>query len=481
MSSASKFNPAGWRVCVIGAQRSGVAAAAVLKSLGAHVLLSDSRQATAFEAQLVADAAASASEVAFGASPQVAVPEDFDLVVTSPGVNKNAEVLRRAVRLGIPVWAEIELAYRIAPCRIVAVTGTNGKTTTSILTADILNRCGIEAEVAGNVSADNIKRTLVDAAADAREENAVNRVIVAEISSFQLEWVEQFCPFVAMLTNITPDHLNRHANFEEYASAKANLFRAQTSAEHAIFNADDAASVEIAARGFHGTTLLVSNRSHLPSPSASVIDGWMTIDPTTEHDDPIHLLRCDEMPPSLPGAHSITNALMAGTAAYLCGAQPECIGSAIKGFAGVAHRMEIVAEVNGVCYINNSMCTNVAAAIASIEAVHGPCIVIAGGADKELEYAPLAVVLEKHTKFAILIGNVADKMDETFRAGGFQRIYRAETLEEAVNHAASEASAGDTVLLAPACASFDMFRDFEHRGAAFREAVQHLVEGGKTQ
>ena len=334
----------------------------------------------------------------------------------------------------------------------------------------------MDAEVAGNVSADELKRTLVDAAMAAREAGARDRYIVAEISSFQLEYVEKFRPFVAMLTNVTPDHLNQHNSFEEYAAAKENLFRAQTEADFGLYGADNAVSAAAAEHGYKSKAVRISAEFTPPAPAAYLHNGWLTCELTSG--EQISLLPVDDIPATLPGKHSISNALMAGTAAAICGADPQNIGRAIRAFKGVAHRMEIVAEHQGIRYINNSMCTNVAAAIASIQAVQGPCIVIAGGADKELDFAPLAPVLDANVQCTVLIGSAADKMETAFKEGGYTRIVRADSLEAAVATAASLASAPCTVLLAPACASFDMFRDFEHRGEVFRQTVTNLIEGG---
>jgi UDP-N-acetylmuramoylalanine--D-glutamate ligase len=465
------------RVAVIGAMRSGIAAAAALKSLGASVLLTDTRPETAFSEAVRVDIEASCDSYRFHSTPEQAVPDGTDLVVTSPGVPRNAAPLQRALQLGIPIWSEIELAYRIAPCKIVAVTGTNGKTTTAVLTAHILNHCGIDAVVAGNVSADGLKCVLTEAALEACNAGAAERVIVAEISSFQLEWVHQFRPFVGMLTNVTPDHLNRHSTFEEYVEAKENLFRAQVGTDYALYGADNEASLAASTHGFASAAILVSSGALNHAPNASVINGWLTY--TNSSGEQIPLLPVQDMPETLPGAHNVANTLMAAATSLLCGADPGMIGPAICTFSGVPHRMEFVAEINGIRYINNSMCTNIAAAIASIQAVRTRQVVIAGGADKELDFSPLGPVLEAHADYTVLIGAAADKMEAAFRASGYNRIVRESTLEAAVAKAARLAEPGSTVLLAPACASFDMFSDFEHRGAAFRSAVHSLRDGGK--
>jgi UDP-N-acetylmuramoylalanine--D-glutamate ligase len=463
---------AGKRISVIGAARSGTDAARILTLLGADVLLSDSQSASKLGAGRVAEIEATGAQWAVGADAGTALPDRTELVITSPGVPKSAAVLQAAVACGIPVWSEIELANRLSRVPIAAITGTNGKTTTTLLLAAMLRAGGIEAHIAGNVSADEIKRTLVDAAY-----TQTSGILVAEISSFQLEWVERFRPHVGILTNITPDHLNRHADFAEYAATKARLFAAQTPDDWALLNADSPAAHEIAAGSLPGRAVEFS-RTRLPSGSAPAvwIDSGVAFLRAGAGEAAQALFQICDMPPSLPGAHSVENALAAGAAARLLGATPTAIAAGLSEFGGVAHRMEWVADIEGVRYINNSMCTNVAAGISSLLALDRPGIVIAGGADKALDFAPMTATLLAKARRLILIGAAADKMETTFRAGGYAAIERAPTLEAAVNRAQQLAEPGETVLLSPTCASFDMFTDFEARGVAFRRAVNALKE-----
>lgn len=501
---------------MIGAGRSGIGAARVLTRLGANVTLSDSQPEPKFTEEQKDALKATGAQVVLGATPEKALPVGTTLVVTSPGVPKYAPVLQEAVRRGLPIWSEIELAYRITNAPIVAVTGTNGKTTTTLLIAAMLREAGKNVTVAGNISADEIKQTLVEAAfsislphppapspsgtcfaggegealaispfplSTARNERPRERglggegetILVAEISSFQLEWVEQFAPRVGVLTNITPDHLNRHASFEEYAQTKARLFAAQSNNDYAIINADNPASNAIGKRINEERCCWFTRQEGqeiYPFRIEARPDGHLVL----IRDGLAHvLLHRDDMPFTLPGTHSIENVLAASASAYLMGAKPDAIAKAVREFPGVAHRMEIVAEVNGVRYINNSMCTNIEAAIHSLRAMTVPTIVIAGGADKELDFAPLTTALHEKAQQLILIGSAADKMEGTFRANGYNRITREKSLEMAVTRASTIARPGEAVLLSPACASFDMFRDFEARGAAFRQAVHALA------
>lgn len=447
---------------MVGIARTGLAAAPVLRDLGAQVRLSDMAADEALGDRAVA-ARALGVEVVTNASAADSL-EGADLVVPAPGIPADSPVLRLAVRLGIPVLSEIEVAYRIARAPILAVTGTNGKTTTTLWLGAMLREDGRRAWVAGNVAADEVKQPLVTAAYQAGPDDA----IVAEISSFQLEWVERFRPKIGILTNITPDHQNRHRTMAEYVACKARLFAAQGPEDTAVLNAVNAYARRIGA-GIAGRLVWFDRGSCLSSDSACVREGWLTVvSDGVEH----RLCRVDEL--RLPGAHNVENALAAAAAALAFGAHPEAVARALREFGPVPHRMEPVAVVDGVRYINNSMCTNVDAAVRSIEAADGPTIVIAGGSSKDADFTALGSVIARRVKRLILIGQAADEIEAAARAAGYASIDRAASLEEAVNLARAAAAPGDTVMLTPACASFGMFRDFEERGEAFRRIVRRM-------
>ena len=461
------------QISVIGAARSGIAAARALVERGADVTLWDSKS----EADLgpsATESRATGARCVFGGAAEAAVTGVTDLLVTSPGVPREADVLRAAVARCIPIWSEIELASRLTTAPILAITGTNGKTTTTLLLAAMLRAGGCHAIECGNISADEIKRTLVDAA---REAQPASDILVAEISSFQLEWVEQFAPRVAILTNVTADHLNRHRTFEEYAGTKARIFAAQAADDWAVVGYDNAASRAVGEGALPARRVWFTIGGAPPDaePCAWVDAGTLVVR-LVAGEPPVSLLLAADMPASLPGAHSIANVLAAGAAALARGVSAAAIAAAVREFGGVPHRMEWVGDVAGVRYINNTMCTNVAAAVCSLESMARPTIVIAGGADKALDFEPLVPALKAHARQLILIGSAADKMEAAFRSGGYTSISRADSLEAAVGAAAAAAREGDAVLLSPACASFDMFRDFEARGAAFRAAVRNLEE-----
>jgi UDP-N-acetylmuramoylalanine--D-glutamate ligase len=361
-----------------------------------------------------------AVDAKLGNNADVAALENVELLVKSPGVPRENALVVAARDRGVPVWSEVELGYRLLPAstRLVGVTGTNGKTTTVELLGAMLRAGGRDATVAGNVG-----RPLTGAR-DAEW-------IVCELSSFQLEDVHELTCAIAVLLNLEPDHLDRHGTFESYRDAKLRIFeRAETS----IVPRD---------LGLSGTTF--------------------------SRDDPL------PAEPRIPGAHNRENAAAATAAARAAGVPDEAIAEALRTFPGVAHRLETVAELDGVLYVNDSKATNVAAARRGIAALDRPLHVILGGSLKGEDFAPLAGAIGENVKAAYLIGEAADELDAALQPARVP-VERCGTLATAVERAANAAVAGDAVLLSPACASFDAFRDFEHRGEEFRRLVQN-VEG----
>lgn len=451
------------RVAILGMARTGMAAAPVLRDLGARVILSDSESAARLNGK-VAEAKSFGVDVRTGATPDEALDE-AQIVVPSPGIPRDAPILQLARLRGMSILSEIEIAYRIAKAPILAVTGTNGKTTTTLLLGEIMRHAGRETWVAGNIAADEIKQSLITAASQAGEEG----VIVAEISSFQLEWVEKFRPKVGVLTNITPDHLNRHRTFGEYAGCKERLFAAQRPDDVAVINAVNAPARAIGGRV--RSRLLWFDRGACGCADSACVRGGRLIVRWGGEERP--LCRVDEL--QIPGTHNLENALAAAGAAIAFGIEPDVVAEALRSFRGVVHRMEPVATVGGILYVNNSMCTNVDAAIRSLEAMRRPTILIAGGVDKNSDFAPLGQVIARGAKRLVLIGQAASLIESAARAAGFSAISHASSMDEAVRIATSEAEPGDAVMLSPACASFDMFADFEARGEVFRQSVRSLA------
>lgn len=471
---------AGKSVAVVGLGRSGDASARALVELGARVRLIDRDSRDSLGEEFIARLASLGAEPCLDREPAESL-QGSELVIASPGVPKSAPILVEAQRLGLPIWSEIELAWRLTRAPVAAVTGTNGKTTTTLLIRDMLVESGQQAIACGNISADEVKRPMVEAAMAARAVEAQRRqrgcqatplpVLVTEVSSFQLEWVSEFAPNAAVLTNITLDHLNRHASFEDYMQAKAAIFKRQQASDLAVVNADCSGAVQaIRSRAVAAAVCWFSARARRSECAAWLADGKLMAAlpglPETQ------IMPASELPQSLPGLHSVENVLAAAAAAIWMGARPEAVRSATRRFPGVPHRMELVAEIEGVQYRNNSMCTNVAAAVSSLEALDRPAIVIAGGADKGLDFAPLGKALAEHGARTILIGQAADAMERAFRSAGCSAIWRAGTLADAALQARDMARPGDVVILSPACASFDMFVDFEDRGARFRKIVK---------
>jgi UDP-N-acetylmuramoylalanine--D-glutamate ligase len=438
---------------VVGLARTGVVTALFSAGYGATVTATDQRP----EAELGETAAklrAAGVKLELGGHN----PDSFlnqDLIVVSPGVPAKLPALELARARGIPVWSEIELAWRFLRGKLIAITGSNGKTTTTSLVAHILQTASIPTLVGGNIGTPLL--ALVENSMD-------TSVTVAEISSFQLETIEKFRPEIGVLLNLTPDHLDRHASFDEYALAKMRMFENQIERDIAVLNADDP---EITRRMPTKPHIFWFSRQKRVAAGAFLRDEQIFF---RNEGSEVALARREQIP--LRGEHNVENVLAACAAAYLAGADPGAIASGIRTFKGVEHRLEFVAEISGVQFYNDSKATNVDAAVKAIEAFPGPLIVILGGKDKGSPYTPLRELLHERAHMAILIGAAAKKIAEDL--GDSVPLKNVGTLDRAVETAMQNAQAGDTVLLAPACSSFDQFENFEHRGRAFKELVANL-------
>ncbi len=454
----------GKRVTVVGLARSGVAACKALAERGARVRGTDRLPREQLRADL---AGLEARGVALAIGGHRA--EDFldaDLIVISPGVPSDMVLLAEARSRGIPVWAEVELASRLTPARFLGISGTNGKSTTTSLLGAMLEAARFPVVVAGNIGT---------ALCEVVPALGPSHWVVAELSSFQLETIVSFRPHVAVLLNLAPDHLDRYAEVEEYYAAKARIFLNQTPEDFAVLNADDPPTLE-RARGVRSQPRLFS-RLRTVGDGAFVRDGRLVVrrNGRTEKACGVSEIR-------IQGLHNLENSLAAAAAASVIGVPPSAIGDALKRFPGLPHRLELVGEAGGVRYVNDSKGTNVGAVVKSLESYAGGVILIAGGKDKGGVFAPLRPLVAARVKTLLLLGQARD----TIRAqlAGACPIEEVPTLEAAVRRAAELGTPGDTVLLSPACASFDMFRDFEHRGDVFREAVRDLLArrdaGGRT-
>jgi UDP-N-acetylmuramoylalanine--D-glutamate ligase len=440
-------------VLVVGLARTGIVTALFSAGYGATVTATDERPETELQETAARLRAAGVTLELGGHRAESFL--DQDLIVVSPGVPAKLPELELARARGIPVWSEIELAWRFLRGKLIAITGSNGKTTTTSLVAHILQTAGIPTLIGGNIGTPLL--ALVENSMD-------TTVTVAEISSFQLETTEKFRPEIGVLLNLTPDHLDRHASFDEYAQAKVRMFENQLERDIAILNADDP---EITRRMPTKPHIFWFSRQKRVAAGAFLRDEQIFF---RNEGSEVALARRDEI--SLRGEHNVENVLAACAAAYLAGADPAAIASGIKTFKGVEHRLEFVAEVSGVQFYNDSKATNVDAAVKAIEAFPGPLIVILGGKDKGSPYTPLRELLRERARLAILIGAAADKIAEDL--GDAVPLERAGTLDRAVHLAMQTAQPGDTVLLAPACSSFDQFENYEQRGRTFKELVASL-------
>lgn len=432
----------GARVLVVGLARSGVAAAKLLAAEGAHVSVTDTKPLAELAQEAGARFVPQTVDCAAG----------HDLVVISPGVPVNAEPLEFARSHSIPVIGEVELASYFLLGPVMAITGSNGKTTTTSLCFHILRECGIAAQAGGNLGT---------AACALVAASRADRYNVLEVSSFQLETVFRFRADIAVCLNLTPDHLDRHGDMETYVAAKGRLFDLQDANGHAVLNADDAAC-----RGYAAKT---KSRVTWFSTSRALGSGFWHENGELLHDGKVFLRRKEI---KLRGMHNVENVLAAAAATHLAGAPIEGIGEAVKTFPGVEHRIEFVRDRAGVGYFNDSKATNVDATLKALEAFDGGLWVILGGKDKGSDYRPLRDLMSAKAKAALLIGAAGPAIGAALE--GATPLVDSGTIAEAVSYASRHAQPGDTVLLAPACASFDQFDNYEHRGRVFKEIVRSL-------
>ena len=446
----------GKRVLVVGLGKSGVASALFLKLRGARVTVSDTKTEDELRAEIpvLLDHGITVETGEHGERTF----HGQDLIVVSPGVSVDALPIVQARTSGEPIIGEIELAAQFLPGRIVAITGSNGKTTTTTLTGEILTAGGLPTLVGGNIGTPAI--SLVERAKP-------DHIIVLEVSSFQLETIQTFRPKMAVILNITPDHLDRHRTFAAYAGAKARIFENQQADDFAVLNADDPNCVALA-EGIRAHICWFSRKKEVQQ-GASVQDGRIGF---RDAGGKREIMLVSEIP--LKGAHNLENVLAAICAGALMGVKPEHIRRAVQQFKAVEHRLEYVATIRGVDYYNDSKATNVDATIKALESFPANIHLILGGKDKGSDYTVLNDLLRERVKRVYTIGAAAEKIESHIK--GAAEIVPAETLDDAVRRAAAVAQAGDVVLLAPACASFDRFDNYEHRGRVFKEVVHTLAE-----
>ncbi|HXY54031.1 MAG TPA: UDP-N-acetylmuramoyl-L-alanine--D-glutamate ligase [Nitrospirota bacterium] len=445
----SKADFTGKRVTVVGMARSGIAAARALYALGAIVTVTDKKPPDQLGAQVKALGSGRIAVAAGGHPDRIFI--ETDLVVLSPGVPKIPQILQ-AQRHGVKVISELELAWLLSSSPYIGITGTNGKSTVTTLVGLMLEQSRKKVLVAGNIG---------NALTEDPRLLAGQDWIVAELSSFQLEDIETFKPQVAAVLNLTQDHLDRYHDIAEYGEAKARIFMNQQRDDFLVLNFDDPLVKSFSRRA--SATVIPFSRLQRFNPGACVLDGHLVFNGR-------RVCRVDEI--KIKGVHNLENALAAAAVSLCAGADSGTVADVLRKFPGLEHRLEFVRQKDGVTYINDSKGTNVGAVLKSVEGFTQPVILIAGGLDKGSDFSPLNDLFKKKVKLLILIGKAADKMAEVL--GTANETLFAKTLQDAVTLASHRAQAGDVVLLSPACASFDMFRDFEDRGKQFKEAVKAL-------
>jgi len=437
---------AGKRALVVGLGITGRSVARFLSARGARLTLTDRRT------DINCDGVPEDAEINLG-SDTVCL-DGVDLVIPSPGVPRDCRPLRDAVAQRIPVLSELELASRLIDAPLIAVTGTNGKSTVTVLLGEVLKASGRRPFVGGNLGT-----PLIDAVGGEHD------VAVVEVSSFQLEWIERFRPQIAIHLNLSDDHLYRYRDLEEYGRFKARIFENQGADDWAVINRDDPHVWRLNGR-LKAHTVNFGLGPDVVLPAIRFERGSLVFD------DGANRQRVDISSFKPPGKHNLSNAMAVAAAALVFGVEPRAIERCFAEFTGLPHRIEFVRARDGVSFIDDSKGTNVGAAIEALTAVAGPIIWIAGGVDKGGDYSPLRVPLKEKVRRAILIGQAREKMGAAL--GDVTEVELVTTLGDAVKRAGAIATRGDTVLLSPACSSFDQFRDYEERGQVFKELVRAL-------
>ena len=448
----------GKKALVCGMARSGIAAAKLLNRLGAGVTLQDMKK----REEISADVLALEGEgivLYTGANPDESACAQ-DLIVLSPGIPCDLPFIAAAENAGIEVISEVELAYRLTPCPITAITGTNGKTTTTTLTGEIMKTAYSGTAVVGNIGVPYSEEV---------ERLTEKDWVVAEISSFQMEKAKEFHPHISAVLNITPDHLNRHKTMDVYIAMKERVFAKQTAEDFCILNHGDAACRKMADKTaakvfFFDSSETLAEGIYLDGDAIEV--RWGAINETLIHVDELQIL----------GVHNYENVMAAAAMGICAGIALDTIRTVLKGFAGVAHRIEYVATVDGVDYYNDSKGTNVDASIRAVLAMKKPIVLIGGGYDKGSSFDEWTKLFPGRVKHLVLIGVTAPKVRASAEKFGFTAISDCETFAEAVDLCREKAEDGDCVLLSPACASWGMFDNYEQRGDMFKEQVRGYLK-----
>ena len=445
------------KVLIVGLGKSGIAAAQAMLRLSAEVSIQDSKKEENIDGQLLAFLRGKGVTCYFDRVP--ADMGQFDMLILSPGVSPELAFIREAKEAGVEIIGELEIAYRIGHGRYAAITGTNGKTTTTTLVGEIFKAAKRKTYVVGNIGV-----AVISASMDAEED----AWLVTETSSFQLETTRYFKPAVSAILNLTPDHLNRHHTMEAYGAAKAKIFANQREDGYLVINYDDKACYALA-KDCKANIVPFSRKEELPF-GAFVKDGQIVM--KTKNGDIIEICAADEL--LIIGSHNLENALAAAAICYFAGIEPKVIGDTIRNFGGVSHRLEYCGEVDDVKYYNDSKGTNVDAAVTAIRAIGKNILLIAGGDAKGQDFTELVREFDGSVKQLILLGRDAHMIKEAAEKAGFTDFVSCKNMDECVRTAAKMAKPGDVVLLSPACASWDMYDNFEQRGDHFKQCVSGL-------
>jgi UDP-N-acetylmuramoylalanine--D-glutamate ligase len=451
----------GKKIAVFGLARSGESAGKLLVNLGADVLITDQKTEADLK-DIVSKLKSEYPQMKFrlGGHPEE-VFDDVDLVVVSPGVPYNIPILEKLREKGISVIGEIELAYRVCRCPIIAITGTKGKSTTSTLAGKILSETYSKGKV---VVAGNIGIPLSNYVLDLDE----NDLLVLEVSSFQLETTVNFRPKVSAILNIMQDHLDRHKDLDEYINAKYRIFANQTNEDWIILNADDSLASECVSRT-QAKALLFS--------SSQILDNGVYLEDgniVAKLPDKEKIVICKSSELKIPGRHNIENAMVALAVSLIYDSDIDDVTEVLRNFTGIENALEFVGEANGVRFINDTKATNIVSLKAALESINDGIVLIIGGRDKGNDYTQIIQLVKDKVKHLVIIGESADKIEDAL--GCYSHPHRARTMDDAVRMSFELAGKGDTILLSPACASFDMFRDYAERGKIFKEIAQRIIK-----
>jgi UDP-N-acetylmuramoylalanine--D-glutamate ligase len=447
------------KVLVVGMGKSGVAVVQALIKLEAKVYIQDSKPKDDFNTQLITFLEDKTEHMYFGEAPDK--NEVFDIIVLSPGVSPSTDFVDQGRRNGAEIIGELEIAFRVGKANYVAITGTNGKTTTTTLVGEIFRNAGLKTFIVGNIGVAVISKAL---SADS------DSWLITETSSFQLETIKYFKPRISAILNITPDHLDRHGDMKNYGDAKARIFENQDEDDYFIVNYDDKNSFEYE-KNCKAKVIPFSRKAEL---SIGAYVKGENIVVKNQKGEIISI--CDKSKLQIPGAHNLENALAAVAITYFAGIDPDLIAETLLNFLGVEHRMEFCGEIDGVRFVNDSKGTNPDASIKAIEAIEGNIILIAGGYDKGSSYEEFIGSFKGKVKTLILLGKTAEKIRQTAEKMGFTNTIMAKDMDECVKEAVKASVSGDTVLLSPACASWDMYDCFEQRGEHFKLCIRKLEQ-----